>query len=401
MAVYQKVLSDLHARSEPALESIRTISEQVVSTIRPYVIPFVVILAIVIPINLAFQSPAGLLSSGWSSGGGSAASLPYQPPGLGWAAFLFPSMSGIDAAMCRAEANYWENRVLRRKACNGTLQPVPASMTDVTMKLRVLLPTYPCPVNERIGEWGDGGKWTCLLPNSIQKDPVVYSIGSFGQYSFEESIYKILQVKPYTFDPFLTPNKLAVMKRVSILHFNEIGLSASVSLKTYRDKFPGLKFMTLEGMMQKMNHTYVDVFKIDCEGCEEALLTELGAANNNAAAQLTIHGGTLPFGQILIEFHKMNLPVVTLPLFYTLENLGYRMFSIEYNPQCWHCCEMSFIHESLVRPSNEKDCRPFLFSETFAKKEDAVGVLQEKLGLHGDSNGDSGAGSVNLPVATP
>ncbi|GJP33989.1 hypothetical protein CLOM_g18474 [Closterium sp. NIES-68] len=150
-----------------------------------------------------------------------------------------------------------------------------------------------------------------------------------------------------------------------------------------------------------LNHTYVDVFKIDCEGCEEALLTELGAANNNAAAQLTIHGGTLPFGQILIEFHKMHLPLVILPLFYTLENLGYCMFSIEYNPQCPHCCEMSFIHESLVRPSSEKDCRPFMFLETLAKKEVAAAVLQEKLGVNGDSGGVNGAGSVNLTVATP
>ncbi|GJP33988.1 hypothetical protein CLOM_g18473 [Closterium sp. NIES-68] len=368
----------MHARSEPVLDSVRAISEQVVSSIRPYVIPFAVILSIVIPINLAFQSPPGLLSSSWSSSGGSEASVPYLPPSLGWAAFLFPSMSGIDAAICRAEANYWENRVLRRRACNGTLQPAPV-MTDKFMKTVMLIPTYPCPVNERIGIWGDGGKWTCLLPLAIQKEPVVYSIGSNGRYSFEEAIHGILEVQPYTFDPFLTPEKLARMRNVSFVHFNEIGLSASTSLKSYSSKFPGLKFMTLEGMMQMLNHTYVDVFKIDCEGCEEALLTELGAANNNAAAQLTIHGGTLPFGQILIEFHKMTLPKVILPLVYTLENLGYRMFSVEYNHQCRHCAEMSFIHESLVRPHSDKDCRPYMASDVFSRKQLEAAVAQEKM----------------------
>ncbi|CAI5466976.1 unnamed protein product [Closterium sp. Yama58-4] len=389
----EKVLSDLPTRvepatlrtmAEPALQSLRTISEQVGSTIRPYVIPFAVILAIVIPINLAFQSNPGLLSSGWSSGGGSAVSLPYQPPSLGWAAFLFPSMSGIDAAVCRAEENYWENLVLRRKACKGTLYPPPASMTDVMMKLLVLIPTYPCPANERIGEWGDGGKWTCVLPGAIQKDPVVYSIGSFGQYSFEDSIYKLLHVQPHTFDPFLVPATTARMQNVSCLHFHPIGLSANSELQNYTTKFPAMKFMTLGGIMELLNHTYVDIFKIDCEGCEEALIPEIGAANGNAAAQLSVHGGTLPFGQILVEFHKMNLPQVTLPLVYTLEKLGYRMFSIEYNPQCWHCCEMSFIHESLVRPVSDINCRPFLASETFIDKNDAVAVMQEKLGLRGD-----------------
>ncbi|CAI5462624.1 unnamed protein product [Closterium sp. Yama58-4] len=370
--------------AEPALQSLRTISEQVGSTIRPYVIPFAIILAIVIPINLAFQSNPGLLSSGWSSGGGSAGSLPYQPPSLGWAAFLFPSMSGIDAAVCRAEENYWENLVLRRKACKGTLYPPPASMTDVIMKTLVLIPTYPCPANERIGEWGDGGKWTCLLPGAIQKDPVVYSIGSFGQYSFEESIYKLLHVQPHTFDPFLVPATAARMQNVSCLHFYPIGLSANSSLQNYTTKFPAMQFKTLGGIMEMLNHSYVDIFKIDCEGCEEALIPEIGAANGNAAAQLSVHGGTLPFGQILVEFHKMNLPQVTLPLVYTLEKLGYRMFSIEYNPQCWHCCEMSFIHESLVRPGSDKNCRPFLASETFVDKNDAVAVMQEKLGLRGD-----------------
>ncbi|CAI7871294.1 unnamed protein product [Closterium sp. NIES-54] len=239
-------------------------------------------------------------------------------------------MSGIDAAICRAEENYWENLVLRRKACKGMLYPPPASMTDVVMKTLVLIPTYPCPANERIGEWGDGGKWTCLLPGAIQKNPIVYSIGSFGQYSFEDSIYKILDVQPHTFDPFLVPTTAARMQNVSCLHFHPIGLSANSELQNYTAKFPTMQFMTLEGIMQLLNHSYVDIFKIDCEGCEEALIPEIGEANGNAAAQLSVHGGTLPFGQILVEFHKMNLPQVTLPLVYTLEKLGYRMFSIEY-----------------------------------------------------------------------
>ncbi|CAI7857806.1 unnamed protein product [Closterium sp. NIES-53] len=399
----EKQMSDLPARAEPALNTIRsmveptlqtlrTISEQVGSTIRPYVIPFAVILAIVVPINLAFQSNPGLLSSGWRSGEGSATTLPYQPPSLGWAAFLFPSMSGIDAAICRAEENYWENLVLRRKACKGMLYPPPVQYTPVLMKTVVLIPTYPCPANERIGEWGDGGKWTCLLPGAIQKDPVVYSIGCHGQYSFEDSIYKLLHVQSHTFDPFLTPETSARMQKVSSLIFHPIGLSANSVLQVYLTKFPNMQFKTLGGIMEMLNHTYVDVFKIDCEGCEEALITEIGAANGNAAAQLTVHGGTLPFGQILVEFHKMHLPQVTLSLVYTLEKLGYRMFSIEYNQQCAKCCEMSFIHESLVRPGSDKNCHPFLASEVFANKEDADAVMQEKLGS-GDGLKESGGES--------
>ncbi|CAI5462623.1 unnamed protein product [Closterium sp. Yama58-4] len=332
------------------------------------------------------------LSIGWSSGGGSAASLPYQPPSLGWAAFLFPSMSGIDAAICRAEENYWENLVLRRKACNGTLFPPPAQYTPVLMKTVVLIPTYPCPANERIGQWGDGGKWTCLLPGAIQKDPVVYSIGSRGRYSFEDSIHKFLRVQPHTFDPFLTPETAASMQNLSSLHFHPIGLSANSSLQNYHKKFPEMQFLTLGGIMDMLNHSYVDVFKIDCEGCEEAVITEIGEANGYTASQLSVHGGTLPFGQILVEFHQMHHPQVILPLIYTLERLGYRMFSIEFNQQCLKCCEMSFIHESLVRPGSDKDCRPFLSSEVFVNKDDADAVMQEKMGSAGGDLEEPGRG---------
>ncbi|CAI5527015.1 unnamed protein product [Closterium sp. Naga37s-1] len=331
------------------MNNLRTISEQVGNTIRPYVIPFVIILAIVIPINLAFQSNRGLLSSCWSSGGGSAASFPYQPAAslpdqptaslsdqpaapspyqlaapppyqpaapppdqplnLGWAQAVFPGMNGNDAALiCRAEEDYWENLVLRREACNGTLYPLPETMTNMTMKTLLLIPTYSCPANERIGKWGDGGKWTCLLPGAIQTDPVVYSIGSFGQYDFEDAIYKILHVQPHTFDPFLHPSTAAHMQTVPSLIFHPIGLSANSSLQYNRQKFSGAEFMTLGGIMQLLNHTYVDIFKIDCEGCEEALIAEFGEANGNASAQLSLHGGTLPFGQILIEIHQTNKP---------------------------------------------------------------------------------------------
>ncbi|CAI5970831.1 unnamed protein product [Closterium sp. NIES-64] len=342
-------LSDLpvYARTEPSIKNLPSISEQVGSIIRPYVIPFVIILAIVIPINLVFQSTPGLLCSCWSRGGGfeSASSLPYQPaaslayqpaapppdqpaaslayqpaapppnqpaahppdqpPIPGWAQALFLGMSGNDAAIiCRAEENYWENLLLRREASNGTLYPPPASMTNITMKTLLLIPTYSCPVNERIGKWGDGGKWTCLLPGAIQTDPVVYSIGSFGQYDFEDAIYKILHVQPHTFDPFLHPSTAAHMQTVPSLIFHPIGLSANSSIEYNRQKFSGAEFMTLGGIMQLLNHTYVDIFKIDCEGCEEAMIAEFGEANGNVSAQLSLHGGTLPFGQILIEIHQ-------------------------------------------------------------------------------------------------
>ncbi|CAI5521148.1 unnamed protein product [Closterium sp. Naga37s-1] len=266
---------------------------------------------------------------------------------------------------------------------NGALQPMLGN--PVRMKELILVPTYTCPLNERIGKWGDGGKWACMMPSVIQKkDPVVYSIGSFGMYSFEKEMHQMLRTMPYTFDPFLPPAKRNIMASLPFLHFIEIGLSGTASISTYRTKFPEKKFATLPEMMGQFGHSYVDVFKIDCEGCEVEWIKDLGQLYNNTGKRLAVHGGKLPFGQILIEFHNMDKSVKTLTMVYTLENLGYRMFSIEYNHRCAVCCEMSFIHESLVRPDSATDCRPFLAPPLEDKLE--VEVVTE-----GGGTGDDGA----------
>ncbi|CAI7846125.1 unnamed protein product, partial [Closterium sp. NIES-53] len=196
-----------------------------------------------------------------------------------------------------------ENVERRRKEFNGDLQPMLGN--PVRMKELILVPTYTCPLNERIGKWGDGGKWACMMPSVIQKkDPVVYSIGSFGMYSFEMEMHQMLRTMPYTFDPFLPPAKRNIMASLPFLHFIEIGLSGTASLPVYRTKFPEKKFATLPEMMGQFGHNYVDVFKIDCEGCEVEWIKDLGKLYNNTGKRLAVHGGKLPFGQILIEFHK-------------------------------------------------------------------------------------------------
>ncbi|CAI5527014.1 unnamed protein product [Closterium sp. Naga37s-1] len=269
---------------------------------------------------------------------------------------------------------------------------------NVRMKELVLIPTYPCAINERIGKWGDGGKWTCLLPNAIQKtNPVVYSIGSFGMYSFEKEMHQMLRTMPYTFDPFLPPEKRNVMASLPFLHFIEIGLSGTATLPTYRSKFPEKKFATLPEMMGQFGHSYADVFKIDCEGCEVEWIKDLGKQYNNTGKRLAVHGGKLPFGQILIEFHKgMDKSVKTLTMVYTLENLGYRMFSIEYNHRCAVCCEMSFIHESLPGSKvaaeeieKEKKGEDNEEEEEETASEKVVGNRKVKIGGKGKEEGSS------------
>ena len=69
------------------------------------------------------------------------------------------------------------------------------------------LPLFSCPHERRIGGLGDGGKWVCD-PHRI-KDQVktngclVYSVGSRGDFIFEEQINEALsnECEMHTFDP--------------------------------------------------------------------------------------------------------------------------------------------------------------------------------------------------------
>ncbi|CAI5968769.1 unnamed protein product [Closterium sp. NIES-64] len=166
-------------------------------------------------------------------------------------------------------------------------------------------------------------QWTCMIPGVFQRTTTVYSIGSRGSYDFEEDFARAHAGAIFTFDPFLKPAVEEQMRDLPFLHFRAIGLSGEADLQTYRRKNPTKLFVTLPRMLALMNHTYVDVFKIDCEGCELEVIKDMTASYGSQPAKLAIHGGALPFGQILMEFHHLHKPALLLPALYALENLGY------------------------------------------------------------------------------
>ncbi|CAI5518646.1 unnamed protein product [Closterium sp. Naga37s-1] len=125
-----------------------------------------------------------------------------------------------------------------------------------------------------------------------------------GSYDFEEQFARAHAGAIFTFDPFLKPAVEEQMRDLPFLSFRAIGLSGEADLQTYRRKNPTKLFVTLARLLALMNHTYVDVFKIDCEGCELEVIKDMTASYGSQPAKLAIHGGALPFGQILMEFHQ-------------------------------------------------------------------------------------------------
>ncbi|CAI5520996.1 unnamed protein product, partial [Closterium sp. Naga37s-1] len=153
------------------------------------------------------------------------------------------------------------------------------------------------------------------------------SVGSNEQYDFEQAMGAALHTKPFTFDPFLSANATAHMHALPFLHFHQIAIAGAASLEAFRAKNPGITFMTLQGAMERLGHSYVDVLKMDCEGCEEEFIMGLkretdeflekrraeggalteeekaGKRWGRGDAKLVVNGGNLPFGQLLVEFH--------------------------------------------------------------------------------------------------
>jgi len=190
--------------------------------------------------------------------------------------------------------------------------------------------TYECNMGEdRIGLPGEGGKWICGVSNLLQKPKcVVYSMGSNGQHDFEDDIMAYTECEIHTFDM----DDYSKAFKGTRVHFHKSKIG---------DGKDGTQSIT--GWMKELNHTYIDVLKIDIEGGEYPAFEEL----------LT-HNPVPWIGQVLIEIHLLgiNFPGLTqeqkyeqidknLRLIEQINNLGLVQFHREDNPY-GGACEYAF-----------------------------------------------------------
>ncbi|CAI5482085.1 unnamed protein product [Closterium sp. Yama58-4] len=266
-----------------------------------------------------------------------------------------------------------------------------------------LIPTFPCPREQRLGVWADGGKWVCAVRSAFQRHPVVYSsqqgdgpghpitfprspcvpphshrtsIGSNEEFSFEQDIGSLLHTTPLTFDPFVPPAFADFMNQsLHCLSFFSTGLSSHASLEKTRAENPEQEFLTLPGLMARHGHAYLPhVGWLKEEGEEEGVgggerrregrgevvvggggrrgLEGTGVVARGGGEGMVRggEGGKVPsVGQILVEMHRVNDSAATLAVVRHLEQLGYRLFHVEPNPVApAHCVELALIHQHLV-----------------------------------------------------
>lgn len=153
-------------------------------------------------------------------------------------------------------------------------------------------PSFSCPYEMRIGHWGDGGKWICN-PHRIRATPVVYSLGSRNEYSFEHGINHEFNgnVEIHTFDlssPVNTP---------SFVNFHQWFITGTPR------EYMNPPHMTLMHIIESLAHTHVDIFKIDIEGSELDVLMPLLESDRWPSA----------IEQMQIEVHLMPGETTTTP----------------------------------------------------------------------------------------
>jgi hypothetical protein len=134
-------------------------------------------------------------------------------------------------------------------------------------------PLFTCPHTLRVGGRGDGPKYVCDPHRLLQYDDcLVYSIGSRGKYEFEDGLAKLLNkhCEIHVFDPnksFGRPND----DTKNNIHYHAWGLKSSYDTSANLARWgKGLEFLSLQDTLQRLGHTKrrIDIFKIDCEGCE-------------------------------------------------------------------------------------------------------------------------------------
>lgn len=180
-------------------------------------------------------------------------------------------------------------------------------------------PDFSCRHEQRIGKQGDGGKWVCD-PHRIggaTTDCLVYSIGSEGDFSFEMGVRDSIEnCEIHTFD---FGNYSSEANSLNVTHYHQWGL-----FKIGYTDGRGNTYKTLEQTVRELGHVgrTIDVFKVDCEGCEWS------------TAKTWMEAG-VHLRQILVELHQVNVPG-TMDFFDLMYENNYVIFHKEPNIQYWN-----------------------------------------------------------------
>lgn len=194
-------------------------------------------------------------------------------------------------------------------------------------------PSFSCEFESRIGNQGEGGKWVCN-PHTLKakadagKGCLIYSIGSKDQFDFETAVHNEISSK-------------CEIHTMDMKDWREYGKEPAPAYVDYHVYTIGQPPATpVPKVVRDLGHMgrIIDLFKIDCEGCE-------------FSTYKTWFGESVYIRQILVEIHGIRGADGNgvHDFFNFLFDQGYVVFHKEPNilPGCHSSCiEYAFIKMS-------------------------------------------------------
>eukprot|EP00928_Gymnodinium_smaydae_P052565 TRINITY_DN3656_c0_g1_i2.p1 TRINITY_DN3656_c0_g1~~TRINITY_DN3656_c0_g1_i2.p1 ORF type:complete len:349 (+),score=30.59 TRINITY_DN3656_c0_g1_i2:68-1114(+) len=188
-------------------------------------------------------------------------------------------------------------------------------------------PSFSCLDARRLGSEGEGGKWVCD-PYKITHEAeqgngcLVYSVGSNGDFSFEKSVHD--EISPSCEIHTIDMNdwrKYTTTPPPSYVSYHQYTVGPE----------PDTPVSTIIRDLGHANRT-IDMFKIDCEGCEWSTFQSW-------------FGEGVNIRQIQVELHGENNCTGAHAFFDFLFSKGYVVFSKEPNTlgSGGDCVEYSFL----------------------------------------------------------
>ena len=192
---------------------------------------------------------------------------------------------------------YFQNQLRERKS-----KPALHSYTLIGANYPCLYGVTPIGQDDKASV-NDGHKFACGI-HHIKSRPIVYSFGSNRQQDFEKSI---LFYRPdalvYTFE--IKANNLPNEgERDPNIVYTVVGLGPTpvVSRMRMRASVAPVKMMLVHEIMKMLNHTYVDVLKIDIEGGEHPWVKAEPTDTFTRIGQLLLEIHNFVPGNILIDY---------------------------------------------------------------------------------------------------
>ena len=191
----------------------------------------------------------------------------------------------------------------------------------------------------------DTSKIACgVQENTMQAPCVVYSIGGNNFWQFEVDVLAKTPCEVHTFDCTGNITRFQVPENPR-LHFHHICLGTKNQVTETGE------FWTLDKMTEQLNHTQIDLFKMDIEGYEFPLLT-----NWPIRTEKSYDNTVIPM-QVLVEVHyQTHMPELAgnrkrdwkfatdmVNLQERLLKIGYAVVVRDDNARCAHCTELTLV----------------------------------------------------------